>query len=118
MSHLTRLNVKCRDSAIVEVVVSRMGYTISTDTFVNVYHANERVENARIIKNKKGELICALDIDGTPVIENIMTQGRHKAFLQAYSTEAITKTAIMDGAQVINRGLDNQGNVILQVMYH
>lgn len=119
MSHLTKVNLKCSNRALLNRLAAKRGWTISQESeFVNPY-SKERVENPTVCKDASGRVKLVLDQAGQPHIDTWGgSMGKEVlSFLTNYTTELVKQTAMMSGKMVVEKGLDAQGNLILEVAY-
>lgn len=82
-------------------------------------YSRERVDNPTVLRDKDNKVRLVLDQKGVP---NIDTWGGSmgascKGFLKTYATELVKQTAMMSGKTVVEKGVDSQGNLVLEISY-
>ena len=119
MSHLTKLSLMCTNRALLNRVAQKFGWTIHQEKeFINPY-SRDRVENPTVLRDKNNKVKLVLDATGTPNVDSWSgSMGPDfQKFLQTYTIESVKQTAMMSGKMVVEKGLDSQGNLILEVAY-
>ena len=118
MSHFSKLSVCLKKPAIANALCERLGYT---KEYAEVYEnpwkrANESVKNCTLYK-KDGQVKFVVDEKGH-VIHDSWSMGKDvQEFLREYSLEYIKRTAAAEGATVRNKGVDADGQLVLEVSY-
>ncbi len=118
MSHFSKLNVMVKKSAIANDVCKRLGYTKEhADVYENPWkYANESIKDCMLYK-KDGQVKFVVDNKGNVVHDSWSMGTDVDEFLREYSTEYIRRTAAADGAIVRNKGVDADGQIVLEVEY-
>lgn len=119
MSHFSTLKVQIKKAKIAEQVCKQFGWVQEhVAEYENPWKAaNEMVKNCTLYKDTRGKVKMVVDKLGN-VIHDTWSMGTEAfQFLQKYSEEFIRTTAKAEGAQVTTKGVDNDGNIVLEIEY-
>lgn len=119
MSHFSKLKVRVKDRKLGSECARRLGWsTVHVDEYENPWRAaKERVKDVTLFRDARGQVKLALAANGD-VIHDAWSMGKEAyGFLRDYSEAFIRKTAAAEGAFVSNKGVDAQGNIVLELEY-
>ena len=119
MSHFSKLKVQLKDKKLGGDCAKRLGWTTEhVDVYENPWKwAKESIKNVTLYRDARGQVKMAVAANGD-VIHDAWSMGREAyGFLRDYSEAYIRKTAAAEGAMVYNKGVDAQGNLVLELEY-
>ena len=118
MSHFSKLSVQVKNMVLAKKVAEGRGWTVKkVDRFDNPWRAaKEHVDNCHVF-SANGQTKLVVDSAGN-VIHDAFSMGRDvNSFLQGYSEAYIRKMAAEEGARVVNKGVDANGSIVLEIEY-
>ncbi len=119
MSHFSTLKVSIKNRALAVKVAQQLGWTCEhADVYENPWKlAKESIKDCTLFKDAHGRVKMAVDAKGN-VIHDDWSMGKEAfGFLRDYSEAYIRKTASAEGAMVHSKGVDAQGNLVLELEY-
>lgn len=119
MSHFSKLKVQMKDKKLGADVARRRGWTtVHVDQYENPWKAaNERINDCTLFRDSRGQVKLAVDAKGNIIHDFWSMGGEAFSFLRDYSEAFIRKTAAAEGAVVSSKGVDAQGNLVLELEY-
>ncbi len=118
MSHFSKLSVCVKKPTIANAICERLGYTKEhADVYENPWRlAKESVKDCTLYK-KDGQVKFVVDNKGNVIHDGWSMGYDVRDFLREYSMEYIKRTAAAEGATVRNKGVDADGQIVLEVEY-
>jgi hypothetical protein len=117
VSHFSKLSVRVLKAGIAHDVASKMGWTITHEReHVNRY-SREAVRDCDVYRDAKGTVKMVVDAKGDVTHDTYYMGVEANQFLCQYSEAYIRSVASGEGAMVYDRGVDKQGNRVLEVAY-
>ena len=118
MSHFSKLSVMIKKSSVAKSICDRLGYTREhVAQYDNLWkYGNEHIKDCTLYK-KDGQVKFVVDAKGNVIHDSWSMGSDVNEFMREYSMEYIKRTAASEGATVRNKGVDADGQIVLEVEY-
>ena len=117
MSHFSKLKVQIKDDDLAKKTAKEFGWTIQREEkHINPW-SKDTITNCQVLRDGTGSVKMVIAQNGDVIHDSYYMGREANKFLCSYSEAFIRREAHREGAMVSHRGVDAQGNTVLEVVY-